>query len=135
MFYYECDFVLKTPDQTKDWIESMVKRETYKLGELNYIFCLDNYLLDINKRFLKHDTLTDVIGFSYSEKNFLSGDIYISVERVKDNALFYMVPFTEELHRVMIHGLLHFMGYKDGTAAEKAVMQAKEEECLSFLYN
>jgi rRNA maturation RNase YbeY len=110
-----------------------VKKERKKLTSLNYIFCSDLYLLKINQEYLKHDTLTDIITFDYSQKSNLEGEVYISIERVKENSEIFKRPFAEELHRVIIHGLLHLIGYADKSDAEKAQMRKKEEACLSLL--
>jgi len=99
---------------------------------LSYIFCSDKYLLSINQKYLNHNTLTDIVTFDLAEDAEIEGEIYISVERVKENAVKYAVDFEEELHRVIIHGLLHLIGYKDKTASQKAQMRKKEQACLSL---
>jgi len=122
-----------TINQTiKDWVEKAIVNETLKPGDINYIFCDDAYLLEKNIKYLKHNTLTDVISFDYTMGKLISGDIFISVERVKENAASYNVSFKDELHRVIIHGVLHYCGYNDKTAEEKIQMRAKEDYYLSL---
>lgn len=111
-------------------IESVLSNENRTLGEINYIFCSDDYLLNINKQYLNHDYYTDVISFDYSEDNIISGDIFISVDTVRDNAKEYDVEFEKELARVMVHGVLHFIGYKDKTDEDAKLMRQKENQYL-----
>ncbi len=111
-------------------IEAVLSNENRTLGEINYIFCSDEYLLNINKQYLKHDYYTDVISFDYSEDDIISGDIFISVDTVKDNAKEYDVEFEKELARVMVHGVLHFIGYKDKTDEDAKQMRQKENQYL-----
>ena len=111
-------------------IETVLSNENRTLGEINYIFCSDEYLLNINKQYLNHDYYTDVISFDYSEDNIISGDIFISVDTVKDNAKEYDVEFEKELARVMVHGVLHFIGYKDKTDEDAKQMRQKENQYL-----
>tara|TARA_R110002072_G_scaffold160609_4_gene311861 strand:+ start:281 stop:694 length:414 start_codon:yes stop_codon:yes gene_type:complete len=132
-YNYETEFVLENETQLESWIEKVVSEKGFELGEINYIFCDDEYLLKLNVEFLQHDTLTDIISFDNSLGNLINGDIFISVERVNDNAKEYNVTFEEELHRVMIHGVLHYMGFKDKSADEKMVMRKEENKALSFL--
>ena len=115
-----------------DWIENAIIKEALKPGDINYIFCDDTYLLEKNIKYLKHNTLTDVISFDYTMGKIISGDIFISVERVIENAKTFKTNFTDELHRVMIHGILHYCGYNDRTDNEKAQMRAKEDYYLSL---
>lgn len=130
-YNYETEFFLKSETQLSDWILASVLEEKKRLGELNYIFCDDEYLLRINQDFLNHDTLTDIISFDYSVGNELHGDIYISVDRVRENAKDYSVSFDEELARVMIHGVLHYCGYKDKTDDDQFIMTSKEDYYLA----
>jgi rRNA maturation RNase YbeY len=102
------------------------------LGSLNYIFCTDNYLLQINNDYLKHNTLTDIITFDYTEGKMVSGEVFISVERVRENAALFSGSFKDELHRVMIHGILHLCGHKDKTPSAKKEMTAQEDYYLSL---
>lgn len=113
-------------------IEKLVTNEDRTLGDVNYILCSDAYLLDINRQYLNHDYYTDVISFDYCEDNVISGDIFISVDTVADNAKEYGVTFEKELARVMIHGVLHFVGYNDKSDEEVPVMRAKENQYLSL---
>ena len=132
-FNYETDFKIQDEDKTSQWVIECIENEEFEQGELNYIFCDDEYLHKINVEFLQHDTLTDIISFDYTMGKLVSGDIFISVERVKENASQFKVPFEEELHRVIIHGVLHYMGYKDKTDDEKQIMRDKENTCLKTL--
>ena len=131
-FNYETDFKIDKPDLISTWITNAILEENNKLGEINYIFCDDAYLLKINQDYLNHDTFTDIISFDYTIGKQINGDIYISVERVKENAKQFNTTFQDELHRVMIHGVLHYCGYKDKTEAEKKIMRSKEDYYLSL---
>lgn len=132
-FNYETEFELPEQDIVfQTWIEKIIVSEEKELGELNYIFCDDNYLHQINVQYLDHDTLTDIITFDYTEEQTISGDIFISVERVADNAKDFNVDFQTELLRVMAHGVLHLCGYKDKTDAESQQMRNKEEEKMTY---
>ncbi|MFN6088498.1 MAG: rRNA maturation RNase YbeY [Cyclobacteriaceae bacterium] len=126
-------FKIDFPRKNASWIKEVARREKKTIKEINYIFCSDGYLLQLNQGFLNHKTLTDIITFDNSEgKNGLEGEIYISIERVQENALEFNTEFEDELHRVMIHGVLHLIGYKDKKPSEKALMRKKEEACLSL---
>ena len=131
-FHAITDFEIADKSILKKWIKKVVKKEGSAIAELNFIFCDDEYLLEKNKTFLKHDTLTDIITFDYSEKNTLTGDVYISIERVKENAQNYEVSFKNELHRVIIHGVLHLLGYKDKNEKHQKEMKEKEDFYLSL---
>ena len=133
-FFSENDFVLADESSLASWIESVISSEGKKLEEINYIFCDDDYLLELNMEYLDHDTFTDIISFDYSVGNILQGDIYISTPRVEENALEYNVSFEEELRRVIIHGVLHLAGYKDKTDEESSLMRKKEEEKLKLFH-
>lgn len=126
-------FNLKNKSELKTWIKSVVEKEKHSLGNLNYIFTSDESLLKINIEYLKHNTYTDIITFNYNENKKVSGDIFISVERVKENAEKFESLFEEELHRVMIHGVLHLCGYKDKTKADSDLMRRKENASLRLL--
>lgn len=128
----DVDFQLVKEETISNWIESTIEKEGKKLGALSYIFCSDDYLHKLNVEYLNHDTLTDVITFPYNS-NPVEGDIFISIDRVKDNAQDLNIPFETELHRVMIHGVLHLCGYLDETDDEEAIIRQKEDECLSQL--
>lgn len=130
-FNYETDFKLENETKISEWISKAIISENCKEGELNYIFCSDDYLHKINVDFLNHDTLTDIISFDYSVGKELHGDIYISVERVEDNAKDFDVSFEDELARVMIHGILHYCGYKDKSEEDAKLMSSKEDYYLS----
>lgn len=132
-FFYETKFKLEDEAKITNWIGSVIKTEAYELGEVNYIFCDDEYLHRINVEFLNHDTFTDIISFDNSLGVQIFGEVYISVERVIENAKLFGVSFTSELHRVIIHGVLHYCGYKDKTDAESQVMRLKEEEAIKLL--
>lgn len=125
-------FALKEKIKLKKWIKAVVETHHRHLGDISYKFCNDEYLLDINISYLSHDTYTDIITFDYVEGDTISGDILISIDRIKDNAAKYKVSFEDELHRVMIHGVLHLLGFADHTDAEKAVMRGKEDEALKM---
>jgi probable rRNA maturation factor len=132
-FYQKVRFKLKEPRKVTSWIKRVVNKEGFTIQEINYVFCPDTYLLTLNKGYLKHNTFTDIITFDYSEEgSALEGEIYISIDRVKENAGKYQVRFEDELNRVMIHGVLHLLGYKDKKPSEKALMRKKEEACLSL---
>ena len=122
----ECDFEAESVSNLEPWIKTVITKENKTLGELNYIFCTDEYLLEKNQTFLNHNTYTDIITFDYSEENQISGDIFISIERVKENARKFAVEFETELKRVMIHGVLHLIGYKDKSEDEQKLMREKE---------
>ena len=132
-FSNQIDFKPKNQRKTTLWIASVAKKEKKAIGEISYVFCTDEYLLSLNQQFLNHNTFTDIITFDYSEgKKELSGEIYISIDRVADNAAKFKSDFHDELHRVMIHGVLHLAGYKDKKPTDKALMRKKEEACLSL---
>jgi rRNA maturation RNase YbeY len=132
-FNFETDFDLKNQPIIKNWVEDIIISEGYELGEIVYVFCNDDFLLKLNVEFLNHDTLTDIISFDYKVGKQINGEIYISVERVAENATDFKSTFEEELHRVIIHGILHFCGYKDKTDAEELKMRKKEDECIAIL--
>ena len=133
-YNYESEFQLENEDFFSEWIEQVVLSEEKILGEVNYIFCDDEYLHKINVEYLDHDTLTDIISFDYSEGNLVQGDIFISIERVADNASDYDVPFNVELKRVMIHGILHYCGYKDKSDSDEKLMRTKEDEKIKMFH-
>ncbi len=133
-FNYETGFELENEAQYEDWITRVIESEDKTAGEVNYIFCDDEYLLQKNIEFLNHDTLTDIISFDYTMGNLISGDVFISVERVRENATEYNVAFDEELKRVMAHGVLHYCGYKDKSEDDAALMRSKEEEKIKLFH-
>jgi len=131
-FSEDISYTLKQKASLRDWIKSTIVDEGYKLSELNFIFCSDIYLLSINQKYLKHDTYTDIITFDNSEhKKVIAGDIFISIDRIRENALNFKVKEEDELQRVMIHGTLHLLGYKDKGKAARALMTDKEDFYLS----
>lgn len=125
-FNYDTDFILNNENELSNWISSVINTEDFKEGDINYIFCNDEYLLQLNIDYLQHDTLTDIISFDYTLGKIIHGDIYISIERVMDNAKKFDVDFSDELLRVMVHGILHYCGYKDKTVEQKSLMRDKE---------
>lgn len=131
-FNYELEFELPNEDQTRDWISNCISDYEMEEGEIQYVFCTDDYLHKMNVEFLDHDTLTDVISFDYVMGNLISGDIFISIDRVKDNSNELNIPFLEELNRVIIHGVLHYIGFKDKTDDDAAEMRKQENYCLSL---
>lgn len=130
-YNYELDFQIEQEELYSSWLSNIIISENKSLGEINYIFCDDDYLHKINVEFLQHDTLTDIISFDYSVGNELHGDIYISIQRVKENAIEYSVSFEEELKRVMVHGILHYCGFSDKTEEASTIMRQKEDEAIS----
>jgi probable rRNA maturation factor len=133
-FNEEVLFRPNRPRSVKKWIQNVVSEEGSRVGSLNFIFCSDDYLHNINLQFLQHDTLTDIVTFDHSEEDgSIEGDIFISIDRVRENAGRLSIGFTTELHRVMIHGVLHLLGYKDKTAGQKLIMRKKEDTYLSLL--
>lgn len=119
-----------TPEFFVSWFVKVVSVERKELGDISLIFCLDSYLLELNQTHLDHDYYTDIITFDYSDRDIVSGDLFISVDRVKDNAALYDVVFLDELHRVCVHGLLHLCGYQDKSSEEEMIMRRKEDEML-----
>ena len=134
-FNYETDFKIEDEHRLENWIKTIVADKGFEIGEINYIFCDDSYLLKLNIEFLQHDTLTDIISFDNTMGKLISGDIFISVERVSDNAKDFKVSFDDELHRVMIHGVLHYLGFKDKNEEDKKEMRRQENLALERLNN
>ncbi|NOR28033.1 MAG: rRNA maturation RNase YbeY [Lutibacter sp.] len=133
LFNYETDFKLDNEEVTQQWISNCIASHGFSEGEINYIFCDDEYLLKLNIEFLEHDTLTDIISFDYTLGKLISGDIFISVERVKENAKKLSQTLDNELSRVLIHGILHYVGFKDKNETNKAQMRVEEDKCLALL--
>ena len=133
VFNYETPFELPNEIQTQEWIQKVVADNGFEIGEINYVFCDDNYLHKLNVEFLNHDTLTDIISFDNTLGKLISGDIFISIERVEENAKDFKVSFENELHRVMIHGVLHYMGFKDKSDDDKIEMRNAENQALSII--
>ncbi len=131
-FNYLDKFQLPNEQEVRAWLEFVLDQEDRELGEVSYIFCDDDYLYDINVKHLNHNTLTDIISFDYSLGKVVSGDIYISVERVDENARDRGIEFNDELHRIMVHGMLHYIGYKDKSESQRKTMRKKEDYYLSL---
>jgi probable rRNA maturation factor len=135
IYFCEEDITYKLKHKTavRQWVTETIKAEGYKLKELNYIFCPDSYLLQINQQYLNHDTYTDIITFDNSEtERVITGDIFISIDRIRENALKFNITETDELHRVIIHGALHLLGYTDKTVVTKQKMTQKEDLYLNL---
>jgi len=132
LFHSECNFTLSKQDARSRWIINSVINESKRVGKLSFIFCTDKYLLEKNIQFLDHDTYTDIITFDYCEEDLISGDIFVSIERVTENANAFGVNFEDELDRVLIHGVLHLAGYQDKSKEEVNTMREKEDFYLSL---
>ena len=128
----DIDFDLPEAEKVKNWITEVVQRRQKAVGNISYLFCNDEYLLGVNRQYLNHDTYTDIITFDYVSADLISGDIMISIDRVGENAEKFGVPFEQELHRVVIHGVLHLLGQGDKSDAEAAEMRRQEEEALAL---
>lgn len=132
-FHNEIEFLLQNKKELRKWIKEVITSEEKEVGEINYIFCSDEYMLERNIKYLDHDTLTDIITFNYCDGKTITSDIMISIDRVKENCSIFDNSFSEELHRVMIHGILHLIGYDDHTKEEKQIMRDKEDFYLKKL--
>ncbi|MCL4156491.1 UNVERIFIED_CONTAM: hypothetical protein GTU68_023493 [Idotea baltica] len=133
-YHYETEFKLESETNFSDWISRILKSEQAVLGNLDYIFCSDEYLLQINQEYLSHSDFTDIITFDYSDGEIVSGDIFISVDRVRDNAGSFGVSFDDEVLRVMSHGILHLLGFGDKSEKESKIMRLKEEEKMKLFH-
>ena len=133
-FHFKSELVIQNKSDYVDWINRVIVSEGFSAGQIDYIFCSDDYLLELNKEYLNHDTFTDIITFDYRDGNTISGDIFISTDRVEDNAKKYDVAFSNELKRVMSHGVLHLAGYGDKSNKEKRIMREKEEEKIKMFH-
>ncbi len=131
-FQEDIDFKFKHKLLNNKWLKFVAESEVRTLGDIGIIFCSDNYILDVNMKYLQHDYFTDIITFDYCEGNKLSGDLFISIDSVRDNAQFYGTEFEEELNRVIVHGILHLIGYDDHSESEQAIMRSKENYYLSL---
>ena len=133
-FYFEStkEFELKK-SEIKLWLNKVITHENHILGDINVIFCSDDYLIKINKEYLSHDYFTDIVTFNFCEENKISGDIFISIDRVKENSKIYTTSFINELDRVIVHGVLHLLGYNDKSEEEKKIMTSKENQYLAIL--
>ncbi|MBS7313623.1 MAG: rRNA maturation RNase YbeY [Bacteroidales bacterium] len=132
-FSFQTNYPLKSRTKIKQWLKQVIEAKGKKTGNITYIFCDDEYLLEVNKQYLQHDYYTDVITFDYVENDLISGDIFISTDRVRENALAFGSSETEELHRVIIHGALHLLGLKDKSEKEASQMRQAENEALKLL--
>jgi probable rRNA maturation factor len=130
---YECTLHIKNKTALKKWLAAVAKDEKRAIDELTYVFTTDDYLFNLNKKYLHHNTLTDIITFDYSKDGRLAGEVFISVDRVKENAKQFKFSFDDELHRVMVHGVLHLAGYTDKTPKKKLEMTRKENAALKKL--
>jgi probable rRNA maturation factor len=133
-FNYESEFTIDNEEAIATWLSAVILSENKNEGEINYIFCDDEYLHKINLEYLNHDTLTDIISFDYTMGNEISGDIFVSIERVLDNAKDYNTLFEDELKRVLVHGILHYCGYKDKSEDDEVLMRNKEDEKISMFH-
>ena len=128
------DFELAHPQKVKNWLTEVVKRRGKSVGNINYLFCDDEHLLEVNRQYLDHDTYTDIITFDYVAGGLISGDILISIDRVGENAIKFGVPFEHELRRVIVHGVLHLLGQGDKSEEEAREMRRLEEEALALFH-
>ena len=131
-FTEDVKFILKDKMANNRWLKMVAGSEIRTIGDINIIFCSDNYILDVNMRYLQHDYFTDIITFDYCEGKTLSGDLFISIDTVRENASEYGVEFDDELHRVMVHGLLHLIGYDDRTPEQERRIHEKEDYYLAM---
>ena len=131
-FLEDVKFEFKHKRVNNAWLKMVAESEVKKLGNINIIFCSDNYILDVNMKYLQHDYFTDIITFDYCERNILSGDLFISIDSVRENSIFFKTEFADELNRVIVHGLLHLIGYDDHTEADQKVMREKENYYLEL---
>lgn len=131
-FFEDTDFIFKSKVLTRKWLKLVAESEIRRIGDINVIFCSDNYIVDINQRYLQHDYFTDIITFDYCEGEFLSGDLFISVDSVRENSIEYGTEFPDELNRVIVHGVLHLIGYDDHCDEDIAMMRKKENYYLSL---
>lgn len=135
LFYNEeCDIPdFFNEERVKQWLQAVANDYSFKLGTISFIFCSDEYILDINRRYLNHDYYTDVITFDYREGKTLSGDVFISLDTVQSNALVFSTTYEDELHRVIVHSVLHLIGFKDKTDVDAREMRLNEDHCLELL--
>lgn len=133
-FNFKTEFELNNISELKDWLSRVISSEKYEQGDIDFIFCSDEELLNINQEYLNHDTYTDIITFDYTSNKVISGDVFISIDRVRENSNTFNTGFQNELLRVMSHGVLHLMGYKDKDEDDVKVMRAKEEEKIKMFH-
>lgn len=131
-FNFQTTFSFSNRKPIRSWIQNSIIQMGKTPGEINYVFCSNPYILEINKKFLNHDYTTDIITFDYSEQSLINGEIYISIDEVKENAKHFKVSFQDELHRVLIHGVLHLAGFKDKSASDQKIMRSQEDYYLSL---
>lgn len=132
-YYFEdTDFVFRAKTLNSKWLRLVAESEIRRIGQISIIFCSDNYILDVNQRYLQHDYFTDIITFDYCEGDRISGDLFISVDSVRENSIEYGTEFNDELNRVIVHGILHLIGYDDHSDDDIAVMRSKENYYLSL---
>lgn len=131
-YFQDTDFNFRDRRKTNEWLKLAAESEIFRIGDISIIFCSDNYILDINQKFLQHDYFTDIITFDYCEGDRLSGDLFISIDSVRENAVEFGTEFKDELNRVIIHGLLHLIGYDDHTDEDIRMMRSKENYYLSL---
>jgi len=131
-FSYQTKYVLKNTKEIKNWISNTIEDKNKNAGSINYVLCDNEFITDLNNKFLNHDYPTDIITFDYSDSNTINGEIYISIEQIKENSRIYKTVLTDELNRVIIHGILHLLGYKDKTKSEQLEMRTKEDYYLSL---
>lgn len=131
-FNQDTDFVFKKKLLVKQWIRLVAESEVRRVGDINVIFCSDNYILDVNLKYLQHDYFTDIITFDYCADTYLNGDLFISIDSVRENSTFYKTEFSDELDRVIVHGILHLIGYDDHSEDDQKIMRAKEDYYLSL---
>ncbi len=131
-FTEQTKFTLKHKTQVREWLIYLIRKEKKLLGEINIIFCSDEYLLKLNEQYLNHDTFTDIITFDFVDGKIISGDIFISIDRMKENAKLFHVEQSNEIRRLIVHGVLHLLGYKDKSAKDKKNMTAQEERALEW---
>lgn len=131
-FFFEDIEEINLPSNVDIWLKNTISNESKKMGKINYIFCSDDYLLEINKQYLEHNYYTDIITFDYVKNSIISGDIFVSLPRILENSSLYSISFNDELKRVLIHGVLHLCGYKDKTDEQKINMRQKEDYYLNL---
>ncbi|CAM4150885.1 rRNA maturation RNase YbeY [Zobellia roscoffensis] len=133
-FHYKTDFTLEGEAKYVDWLKAVIHSEEGELNQIDYVFCSDEEVLEMNEKYLNHNTYTDILTFDYTEGKCIGGDIFISVDRVKENAKEFNTPFDEEMRRVMAHGVLHLFGFKDKSDTEVTAMRHKEDEKIKMFH-
>ncbi|MUH35151.1 rRNA maturation RNase YbeY [Zobellia amurskyensis] len=133
-FHYKTDFLLENEEKFSSWLNKVILSENGELNQVDYVFCSDEEVLEMNEKYLNHDTYTDILTFDYTEGKLIGGDIFISIDRVRDNADQFNISFEEELLRVMAHGVLHLFGFKDKSEEEISIMRSKENEKIQLFH-